>query len=129
MAAQEPADAPRRLRELSEDVRAALLLDERGEPVASSEQDPGKAGELADAARRLMREVDGAADGRAVSELEAHPARGSAYAVRTRGFTLVAVARRSALPALVRYDMRSVLAELLGERPLHVAERPTGASQ
>jgi hypothetical protein len=92
-------------------VRAAVLLDADGEAVAGS--DGGPSSELADAARDLLRAVDRAAD-EPPAELEAQVVGGSAYAVRRPGFALVAVARRSALPALVLYDMRAVIGELPG---------------
>jgi hypothetical protein len=101
-----PADVPERLVELSTDARAAVLIDASGEArAASGAADPE---ELADCARELLRAVDRAADD-PPSELEAQVTGGSVFAVRNHGFTLVTVARRSALASLMLTDMRTLL--------------------
>jgi hypothetical protein len=60
-----PDRTPERLRELSKDVRAALLLDQRGELAAVA----GGPAELADGARELLAAVDRAAPAGAPEEL------------------------------------------------------------
>ena len=101
-----PADVPLRLVELSTDARAAVLIDASGEArAASGAADPD---ELADCARELLRAVDRAADD-PPAELEAQVTGGSVFAVRDDSFTLVTVARRSALASLMLYDMRTLL--------------------
>ena len=104
-----PAELPSRLVELSADTRAAVLLDGSGEVAAAS----GTAGdaELGDRARELLRAVDRAAS-EPPSELEAQVLGGSVFAVRRPHWTLVAVARRSALSSLMLYDMRALLDSL-----------------
>ena len=104
-----PADAPARLCALSEDARAAVLLDDACAAAGASH--PSAQDELAEAGRELLRAVRRAADD-PPEELEAQVGGGSVYAVRRPPYTLVAVARRSALSSLMRYDMRAVLAEL-----------------
>ena len=102
---------------MSSDVRAALLLDARGELVAASGEDSASADPLAELARELVEAADGAvrgADLREVEEVEAQVTRGGVYASRARGMTLVAVTRRGALSSLMRYDMRVVLGEIEG---------------
>jgi hypothetical protein len=106
-----PADAPARLCELSDDARAAVLLDRAGEAVAWSHT--GASADLAEAARDLLRAVDRAA-GEQRPEIEAQVLGGSVYALRRPEFTLVAVARRSALSSLMLYDMRAVAGEVPG---------------
>jgi hypothetical protein len=103
-----PADAAPRLLELSSDVRAALLLDERGEPAGVA---GGPAG-LVEDARALLAAADRAAPDGRPEEIEVQFPRGAVYAVRREGWTLVAVAGRGSLSSLVRWDMRSVLSEL-----------------
>jgi hypothetical protein len=101
-----PADVPQRLVELSADARAAVLLDASGEACgATGAADPD---ELADCARELLRAVDRAA-GEPPAELEAQVSGGSVFAVRAEPWTLVTVARRSALASLMLYDMRTLL--------------------
>jgi hypothetical protein len=101
-----PADVPQRLVELSADTRAAVLLEAPGDSSVAAGSADGE--ELAEAARELLRAVDKAAD-EPPSELEAQVLGGSVFAVRGRRWTLVAVARRSALASLMLYDMRVLL--------------------
>jgi predicted regulator of Ras-like GTPase activity (Roadblock/LC7/MglB family) len=107
-----PSDAPDRLFRMSSEVRAALLLDERGELVAASGEDSGSAESLAELAKELCEAAAGAARGAEVEEVEAQVARGAVYASRARGMTLVAITRRGALSSLMRYDMWMVLGEI-----------------
>ena len=64
--------------------------------------------ELTECAGELMRAVDRAAD-EPPAELEAQVLGGSVFAVRGDRWTLVTVARRSALSSLMLYDMRALL--------------------
>jgi hypothetical protein len=104
-----PAEVPKRLVELSNDARAAVLIDATGDASAAS--GPADADELAEGARELLRAVDRAVD-EPPAELEAQVMGGSVFAVRGRRWTLVTVARRSALSSLMLYDMRAVLGGL-----------------
>src|SRR5262245_53420097 len=52
-----PERAAERLRELSADVRAAVLLDAAGSLTSATEADRARAEKLADRARRLFEEV------------------------------------------------------------------------
>jgi hypothetical protein len=106
-----PADVPDRLVALNPDARAAVLLDGTGELAGSS--DPDRAEALAEAARELWRAVDRSTT-EPPYELEAQVAGGAVFALRKVGWTLVTVARRSALPSLMLYDLRAVLGELEG---------------
>ena len=97
------------LRELSADIRAAVVLTAAGEPLAG-------ASELAEAARRLLAAAPDAA------EIEVAAAGGAVHAARSEHHAVVAVCGRFALPALIRYDLKIVLAELSptggsGDRP------------
>jgi hypothetical protein len=104
-----PEEAPDRLCELSADTRAAVLLDGGWELAGSS--DPERADDLADAARDLLRAVDRASNEPA-AEVEAQVLGGAVFAVRSPAWTLVAVARRSALSSLMLYDLRAMLAKV-----------------
>ena len=87
------------LRELSTDIRAAVVLTPSGQPVAGPP-------ELAAAAARLLAAAPDAA------EIEVAVAGGAVHAARGERHAVVAVCGRYALPALIRYDLKVVLGEL-----------------
>jgi hypothetical protein len=103
-----PEGTPARLRDLSADVRAALLLDASGEPVGLV----GGPAELVDEARTLVAAADRAAPDGDPEELEVQFPRGAVYVVRRGPWALIAVAGRGSLSSLVRWDMRVLLSEL-----------------
>ena len=90
------------LRELSADIREAVILTPEGEPVAG-------APELTAAARRLLEAAPEAA------EIEVSVAGGAIHAARGEQHAVVVVCGRYALPALIRYDLKVVLGELAAE--------------
>ncbi len=87
------------LKELSADIRAAVVLTAAGEPLAG-------APELAGPARELLEAAPDAA------EIEVATAGGVIHAARSAEHAVVAVCGRFALPALIRYDLKVVLGEL-----------------
>ena len=92
------------LRELSADIRAATVLTRDGDPLAGP-------AELTAAARALLAAAPDAA------EIEVATSGGAVHAARSEQHAVIAVCGRYALPALVRYDLKIVLAELAGGRP------------
>ena len=90
------------LRELSADIRAAVVLTPDGEPVAGPP-------ELAAAASRLLAAAPD------VAEIEVAVTGGAIHAARGERHAVVAVCGRYALPALIRYDLKVVLGELASE--------------
>jgi hypothetical protein len=116
-----PERAAERLRELSADVRAAVLLDAAGSLAGASEEDRERARTLGELARRLFEEVD-----RATRDWETEPPQqvevqvpgGAVFASRTPRWTLAAVAKRGALSSLMLYDLRALLIELEGGPPI-----------
>ena len=120
-----PEHAAERLRELSADVRTAVLLDAAGSLTSATNADRGRAEKLADLARRLFEEVD-----RATRDWEAEPPEqvevqvpgGAVFASRTPRWTLAAVAKRGALSSLILYDLHAVLGELEGGPPIRRSE-------
>jgi hypothetical protein len=86
------------LGELSTDIRAAAVLDARGQRAAGDES-------LANAAHELLGLIDATA-------VEFVSPRGSVFAARGESFAIAVVTGRFALPALVRYDVRRALADL-----------------
>jgi hypothetical protein len=112
-----PERAAERLRGLSADVRAAVLLDAAGSLAGASDDDHDHGRELGELARRLFDEVDRATrdwDTEPPEQLEVQIPGGAVFASRTPRWTLVAVARRGALSSLLLYDLHAVLGELEG---------------
>jgi predicted regulator of Ras-like GTPase activity (Roadblock/LC7/MglB family) len=128
-----PERAAERLRGLSADVRAAVLLDAAGSLRGASDDDHDDAQALGELARRLFEEVDRATrdwDTEPPEQVEVQVPGGAVFASRTPRWTLVAVARRGALSSLMLYDLRAVLGELEGgpriRRSSSAAERTAG---
>jgi hypothetical protein len=88
---------------MSGHVREAVVLGPRGRRVAG-------AAALAAPARALLAAAPDA------SELEVATARGVVYAARSPRHTIAVVSGRGALPALMLYDLRMLLAEMDGGR-------------
>lgn len=112
-----PERAAERLRGLSADVRAAVLLDAAGSLAGASDDDYDNAQALGDLARRLFEEVDRATrdwDSEPPEQVEVQIPGGAVFASRTPRWMLAAVARRGALSSLMLYDLRAVLGELEG---------------
>jgi hypothetical protein len=107
-----PEHAPAALCEMSNDARAAVLLDASGAAAGSTGTDADRAAELAELAGELLEAVDAAVAGEPPEQVEAQVSGGSVYAARRAPWTLVAVARRSALSSLMLYDLRAVLSEV-----------------
>ena len=87
------------LRELSADIRMGVVLDPDGALLAGPD-------DLAEAARDLFQAAGGA------SELLVTTADGGVYAARSDRHSVAVVCGRLALPSLIRYDLRLVLADL-----------------
>lgn len=116
-----PERAAGRLRELSADVRAAVLLDAAGSLESATEAEPERARALGELARRLFEEVDRATrdwDTEPPEQVEVQVPGGAVFASRTPRWTLAAVAKRGALSSLMLYDLRAVLGELEGGPPI-----------
>jgi hypothetical protein len=112
-----PERAGERLRELSADVRAAVLLDAAGSLAGAGVDDREQAQTLAELARRLFEEVDRATrdwDTEPPEQVEVQVPGGAVFASRTPRWTLAAVARKGALASLMLYDLRALLGELEG---------------
>jgi hypothetical protein len=89
------------LSELSTDIRAAVVLDADGRPLAGETA-------LAKPAQALLDAAPGA------SAVEVLTERGGAFAARGLRHSLCVATGRFALPALVLYDLRAVLGDLEG---------------
>ena len=92
------------VRELSADVRAAVVLDAAGALLAGPDA-------LAEPARALL------AAGGGAGELEAASGEGVVCAVRSPGHAAVAVCGRFAIGGVVRQDLRAAIAAIEGRAP------------
>lgn len=100
-----PQEAPERLRELSPDVRAAILIDAAGSLVAASPE----AGEgSAELVRELVAEADAAA-AEPPGQVEVQVDRGAVFLTRDSRYVLAVVTRKAALSSLMLYDQRMLL--------------------
>ena len=119
-----PHAAVERLGEASTEVRAAILLDDRGGVAART----GVGERRAERLRSLAADLFGAADVAAtrgewsgVARVEVSRPDGAVFGVRAsdpqgRDWTLVTITGAGALPSLVLYDMRMALLAM-GGRP------------
>jgi hypothetical protein len=104
--------ALRYMLELSNDIRVAFLIDERGGLIAVAPERPSepiaRAGtQLADEARSLARER-----GSSAVELDVTLERGAVFVVCEDGPALVCVTGQFALPGLILHDMRIALSDM-----------------
>ena len=97
-AALTPEQAHEELLDLSADIRECVVLDANGRRLAGPLALAGPAGQLLAASDE--------------PEIEVGTGRGSVFASRAPRAAIVAVAERTALPALMLYDLRVVLARV-----------------
>ena len=108
-----PALALDYLDELSTDIRGAVLLDADRRVAAAWRGDDERAERLRGPLLALLERADAAApDVAPVPQVEVATARGIVFCVRDEDWVLAAVTGRLALPSLVFYDLRHVLADL-----------------
>lgn len=108
------------LTEMSTDVCQALIVDRQGAVLATTFEGQSQQDAAADLVGKLLRwvsEQEGM-EGEQPYQLELAAASGSAFLTLGAGCAVVAVTGRSALPALVLYDMHTVVNELESEEPL-----------
>jgi len=96
-----------RLTAMSADLRGCVILDSEGEALAAS----GPLEGWARAAAGMLAAADAAA-GEPVAYAHVGTEDGEAFAVRHRGFALVAAAERFTLAGLMLFDIRAVLRDL-----------------
>jgi len=116
-----PERTAERLCELSSDARAAVLLDAAGSLAGWHGLPKESSREAAELARELFETVDRAhrdLPGGPPEQVEAQVEGGTVYASRTPRWTLAVVGRRAALSSLMLTDLRAVLGELEGGRPI-----------
>jgi len=102
--------AVQELLRVSEDVRAVVVVEPGGEITAASVPDD-EAAELAEAAGALLATADKLRPNREALRVEAFTPDGDVYVARSGERVTVAVAAPGSTPALVRHDLRTILAE------------------
>jgi predicted regulator of Ras-like GTPase activity (Roadblock/LC7/MglB family) len=117
------AEAVDRLLEVSDDVRAVVVFERGGEPIASNlgEDEAAETAALADA---MLAYTDAMRDSAAVQQVRAMTRGGDVYLRRDGDRAALAVAAPGSMPGLVQHDLRTLLAAL----PRRRARSKTGAS-
>ena len=114
-AAQALAD----LTEISSQIQAAVLLDEKGAVTASTFSGGERAARVARAAQELLAAADRVrgGSGKAWTQLEAATLAGSVFVVRDGSRTIAATTTPEPTVGLVFYDLKSCLRSVAGEKP------------
>ena len=111
-AAQALAD----LTEISSQIEAAIILDEKGTVVASTLADAERTARVAEAAGALVSATEAEQEGReGLVQLEAATLEGSVFVVREQGRSVVATTTPEPTVGLVFYDLKSCLRASLAE--------------
>ena len=98
------------LGELSTDIRAAVIVDSRGDIAAVTGDDRERGEKMRTLALELLDAGASAADGS--DQVEVVTGEGSVFAVRGDAWTVAVVAGRQPLASLMFYDLRNVVREL-----------------
>jgi hypothetical protein len=109
------------LTEISSQIRAAVIVDERGS-VAGSTLVDGTA--LAEAGRALLTRAAATRDGAEPTQLEAATEEGSVFVLRDGGRTIVATTGPRPTVGLVFYDLKSSLRALDPAKPAAKPRKP-----
>jgi predicted regulator of Ras-like GTPase activity (Roadblock/LC7/MglB family) len=104
-----------RLLQVSEDIRAAVVFERGGEPIATTMLDE-EARELAALGDAMLAFADTLRDGPAVRQLEALTPDGGVYVARNGEQAVVAVAAPGSLVGLVQHDLRTLLSGIARPR-------------
>jgi predicted regulator of Ras-like GTPase activity (Roadblock/LC7/MglB family) len=99
------------LTEISSQIRAAVVFDEKGKVAASTLVDAGRAEELARGAAELLSLAEGVktGEGAELTQLEAATEEGSVFVVRQERTRIAATTGIDPTVGLVFYDLKSAL--------------------
>jgi predicted regulator of Ras-like GTPase activity (Roadblock/LC7/MglB family) len=102
------------LTEISSQIRAAVVFDDRGKVAGSTIEDAGRAEELARSAAELLAIAEGVktGDGTELTQLEAATEEGSVFVVRQGSTRIAATTGVDPTVGLVFYDLKSALRNL-----------------
>ena len=98
------------LGELSTDIKAAVVVDAKGDVAAVTGDDRERGEKMRTLALELL--DAGAAAGEGVDQVEVVTGTGSVFAVRGDSWTVAVVAGRQPLASLMFYDLRNVVRDL-----------------
>ncbi len=110
------------LTEISSQIQAAVVFDDKGKVAGSTLTDAARTEAVARSAAELLaaaQELEGAQT--RLTQLEVATAEGSVFIVRDEKATIAATTRRNATVGLVFYDLKSALKSL---QPKPAARRP-----
>jgi predicted regulator of Ras-like GTPase activity (Roadblock/LC7/MglB family) len=116
------------LTEISSQIQAAVVFDDKGKVAGSTFADAGRAEELARAAAHLLEQAESVKTGDgALSQLEAATAEGSVFVVRDGKTRIAATTAPEPTVGLVFYDLKSALRQVKpAPRP---RRRPTASAK
>jgi predicted regulator of Ras-like GTPase activity (Roadblock/LC7/MglB family) len=98
------------LTEISSQIEAAVVFDEKGKVAGSTLGEPGRADELAAAAKELLDAADGVKTGESpLTQLEVATDEVSVFVVREGKTCIAATTGSNATVGLVFYDLKSAL--------------------
>jgi predicted regulator of Ras-like GTPase activity (Roadblock/LC7/MglB family) len=102
------------LTEISSQIQAAVVFDEKGKVAGATLEDAGRAEELARGAAELLAVADGVkgGDGAELTQLEAATEEGSVFVVRQGATLIAATTGVDPTVGLVFYDLKSALRNL-----------------
>jgi predicted regulator of Ras-like GTPase activity (Roadblock/LC7/MglB family) len=102
------------LTEISSQIQAAVVFDEKGKVAGATLEDAGRAEELARGAAELLAVADGVkgGDGAELTQLEAATEEGSVFVVRQGATRIAATTGVDPTVGLVFYDLKSALRNL-----------------
>jgi predicted regulator of Ras-like GTPase activity (Roadblock/LC7/MglB family) len=98
------------LTEISSQIQAAVVFDEKGKVVGSTLGDSGRSDQLAQAARELLTAADEVTPGASpLTQLEVATGEGSVFIVREGKASIAATTGSNPTVGLVFYDLKSTL--------------------
>jgi predicted regulator of Ras-like GTPase activity (Roadblock/LC7/MglB family) len=121
------------LTEVSSQIQAAVVFDDKGKVAGSTFPDTARAEELARAAADLLEQAESVKTGDGVlSQLEAATAEGSVFVVRDGKTRIAAITAPEPTVGLVFYDLKSALRQVKPDprprrRPAASAKKTTTA--
>jgi predicted regulator of Ras-like GTPase activity (Roadblock/LC7/MglB family) len=117
------------LTEISSQIQAAVVFDDKGKVAASTLGDSPRANELAQAAGGLLAAADAVKKGgSALTQLEVATGEGSVFVVRDGATVIAATTGSNPTAGLVFYDLKSALRHVKVKPAAAAAKRPVRPS-
>jgi predicted regulator of Ras-like GTPase activity (Roadblock/LC7/MglB family) len=104
------------LTEISSQIEAAVVFDEKGKVAGSTLREPSRADQLAAAAKELLAAAEGVKAGESpLTQLEVATGEGSVFVVRAGKTSIAATTGSNPTAGLVFYDLKSALKNVKAE--------------